>query len=62
MSDTNALEALQILHRDLVAVCEHRFESLQLLEQSLEAHTKEFEKLLARPARRKESRDAVQSG
>lgn len=62
MSDPGSLEALQALHRDLVSVCERRFESLQLLEQSLQAHAEAFKTLLDKPARDTKSRTAVQSG
>lgn len=62
MSEATALEALQALHRDLVAVCDHRFESLQALEQQLDAHAAAFKELLNKPPRRTESRNAVTSG
>ena len=62
MSEATALEALQALHRDLVAVCDHRFESLQALEQQLDAHAAAFKELLNKPPRRTESRNAVNSG
>ena len=42
MSDLRALEALQALHGELVAVRQHRFEGLQTLEQLLEAQTEAF--------------------
>ena len=62
MSDVNALEALQTLHGELVAACEHRLENSQLLIYSLNAHAPQFKKLLDKQPRKKESRDAVQAG
>lgn len=62
MTETSPLEALEALHRELVAVCEHRFESLHILEQELDAHTQAFRKLLDKPARSEKSRNAVKTG
>lgn len=62
MTETSPLEALEALHRELVAVCEHRFESLHILEQELDAHTQAFKKLLDKPARSEKSRNAVKTG
>ncbi len=62
MSDPSSLEALQAFHRQLVATCEHRIKNIEYLQQSLDAHAEQFKKLLEKPPRKKESRDAVQSG
>ena len=62
MSDFNALESLQTLHRDLLSICERRLDTFPLLEQVLEAHSEEFRDFLDKPARAKKSRDAVESG
>ncbi len=62
MSDTNSLEALLALHRELVALSERRSEAHQLLLQSLGAYAELFRNLLDKPARKKQSRDAVESG
>jgi nuclear pore complex protein Nup205 len=62
MSTFGALEALRALHSELIAVCEHRFENLQVLEKSLHAHAEAFKKLLDKPPRDNKSRTAVNSG
>ncbi len=62
MSDPNSLEALQAFHKQLVATCEHRLQNIELLQHSLQLHAQLFKKLLDRKPRKKESRDAVQSG
>lgn len=62
MSEINPLEALKALHRDLVAACERRNESLHILEQALDAHAQAFRKLLDKPPRSNKSRDVVKSG
>lgn len=62
MSETSPLESLEALHRELVAVCEHRFESLHILEQELDAHAQAFRKLLDKPARSETSRNVVKTG
>lgn len=62
MTESSPLEALEALHRELVAVCEHRFETLHVLEQELDAHAQAFKKLLDKPARSEKSRNAVKTG
>lgn len=62
MTETSPLDALEALHRELVAVCEHRFESLHILEQELDSHAQAFRKLLDKPARSEKSRNAVKTG
>lgn len=62
MSETSPLEALEALHRELVAACEHRFETFHILEQELDAHAQAFRKLLDKPARSETSRNAVKTG
>ncbi|CAN8096727.1 unnamed protein product [Discula destructiva] len=62
MTESSPLEALEALHRELVAVCEHRFESLHVLEQELDAHAQAFKKLLDKPPRSENSRNAVKTG
>jgi nuclear pore complex protein Nup205 len=62
MAEVTALDGLQALHRELVAACEHRFESLHLLEQELDAHAEAFKKLLDKRPRSNASRDAVKTG
>lgn len=62
MAEVTALDGLQALHRELVAACEHRFESLHQLEQELDAHAEAFKKLLDKRPRSNASRDAVKTG
>lgn len=62
MSDLRALEALQALHGELVAVRQHRFEGLQALEQLLEAHTEAFKKLIDKPPRNSANRASLATG
>ncbi|KXX80486.1 hypothetical protein MMYC01_202449 [Madurella mycetomatis] len=62
MSDLRALEGLQALHGELVAVRQHRFEGLQTLAQLLEAHNDAFKKLLDKPPRNSANRQALGAG
>lgn len=62
MSEIGSLESLQSLHRELVAVCQHRFENVEVLRQSLLEHADAFKRLLDKPARDSRSRSTVQSG
>ncbi|KAK3379783.1 nucleoporin Nup186/Nup192/Nup205 [Lasiosphaeria ovina] len=62
MSDLRQLEAIQALHRELLAVRDHRFGDLQILEQLLDHRAEAFEKLLDKPPRNPTSRTAVGSG
>jgi nuclear pore complex protein Nup205 len=62
MSELRALEALQALHAELVAVRQHRYEGLQVLEQLLDAQTDAFEKLIDKPPRNSANRSALGTG
>lgn len=62
MSDANVLEALQALHRELLAVSEHRFDGLSFLDTALAAHADLFKNLVDKKPRKQESRKAVESG
>lgn len=62
MTETSPLEALEALHRELVAICDHRFESLQILEQELNTHAEAFQRLLDKPPRSDKSRSVVKTG
>jgi nuclear pore complex protein Nup205 len=62
MSELRALEALQALHGELVAVRQHRYEGLQALEQLLDAQADAFKKLLAKPPRNSANRAALGTG
>ncbi|PSR78098.1 nucleoporin Nup186/Nup192/Nup205 [Coniella lustricola] len=62
MTEINPLDALEALHRELVAVIEHRFESLHVLELQLDAHAQAFKKLLDKPAKNEGSRNTIKTG
>ncbi|KAK7737793.1 hypothetical protein SLS53_006413 [Cytospora paraplurivora] len=62
MAEVTPLDALEALHRELVAVCEHRFETLHILELQLDAHAQAFKKLLDKKPRSNASRDAIKTG
>ncbi len=62
MSDLRALEALQALHGELVAVRQHRYEGLQTLDQLLDAQSDTFKKLIDKPPRNSANRTALGTG
>lgn len=62
MSELRALEALQALHGELVAVHQHRYEGLQALEELLDSQTDAFKKLLDKPPRNSANRAALGTG
>jgi nuclear pore complex protein Nup205 len=62
MSELRALEALEALHGELVTVRQHRYESLQVLEQLLDAQADAFEKLIDKPPRNSANRSALGTG
>ncbi|KAK4106052.1 hypothetical protein N658DRAFT_415457 [Parathielavia hyrcaniae] len=62
MSELRALEALQALHGELVAVRKHRYEGLQVLEQLLVEQSDAFEKLIDKPPRNSANRAALGTG
>ncbi|KAL1900179.1 hypothetical protein Sste5346_002489 [Sporothrix stenoceras] len=62
MADVSTLESLQALHRELVAVSEHRYDSLEALDAGLQDHADQFKNLIDKKPRSAESRKAVESG
>jgi len=62
MAELRALEGLQALHKELLAVSLHRFDDLQTLEQLLEEHTEAFKKFLDKPPRNSANRTTVTNG
>ncbi|CAK7199067.1 hypothetical protein SEUCBS139899_001735 [Sporothrix eucalyptigena] len=62
MADASMLEALQALHRELVAISEHRYEGLEALDAGLQDHATAFQNLIDKKPRSSESRKAVESG
>ena len=62
MADTDSLEALQGLHRDLLALSASRLVVLDRLEAELEARIEEFKKLLDKPRKNDKSRDTIKAG
>ncbi|KAK4216076.1 nucleoporin Nup186/Nup192/Nup205 [Rhypophila decipiens] len=62
MADFRPLEALKLLHGELLSLHEHRLEDPQTLDQLIVAHTEALKKFLAKTPRSSTSRTAVQSG
>ncbi|KAL1838365.1 hypothetical protein VTJ49DRAFT_2774 [Mycothermus thermophilus] len=62
MSELRPLEALQALHAELVAVRQHRYNNLPVLEQLLEAQTPAFQKLIDKPPRNSAHRAELGTG
>ncbi|KAJ2903660.1 nuclear pore complex subunit [Zalerion maritima] len=62
MSELTSLETFQVLHRDLRALCEKRFDAVDLVSQALEEVATDFKSFLSKPARSSASRTSVQSG
>jgi nuclear pore complex protein Nup205 len=62
MSETNSLEALQGLHRDLRALTDSKLPVLQRLVEELEARLNEFSALLDKPGKNDRSRKDLNSG
>ncbi|AEO68909.1 3bbc764c-1001-4794-a269-0296ef872e78 [Thermothielavioides terrestris] len=62
MSELRALEALQAMHGELVAVRQHRYEGLPVLEQLLDAQTDAFRKLVDKPPRNSADRTKLSEG
>ncbi|CAK7265473.1 hypothetical protein SEPCBS57363_001601 [Sporothrix epigloea] len=62
MADISTLEALQALHRELVALTEHRYDSLEALDIGLQSHATAFQNLIDKKPRKAESRQVVESG
>lgn len=62
MADTDSLEALQGLHRDLLALSEARLPNIERLWAELLARVDEFKKLLDKPRKNDRSREALKKG
>lgn len=62
MSETNSLEALQGLHRDLRALTDSKLPVLQRLVEELETRLNEFSALLDKPGKNDQSRKTLNSG
>jgi len=62
MSGLRALESLQALHGELLAVLQRRFEGLEMLEQLLLENTQAFKRFLDKRPRNQASRDKLVSG
>ncbi|OJD31210.1 nuclear pore complex subunit nup192 [Diplodia corticola] len=61
MADTDSLEALQGLHRDLLALSESRLPNIDRLFAELLARVDEFKKLLDKPRKNDRSREALRN-
>jgi len=62
MTDSDSLEALQGLHRDLLALTESRLPIVDRLCAELEAQIEEFRNLLDKPGRSDKSRQTIAAG
>lgn len=62
MDEPGSLEALQLLHKDLLALSESRFNTIDRLENQLQSHVEEFKKLLDKPPRNNDSRQKLSKG
>jgi nuclear pore complex protein Nup205 len=62
MSELRPLEALQALHAELVAVRQHRYDNIPVLEQLLEAQTPAFKKLIDKAPRNSAHRTELGKG
>ncbi|KAK4143669.1 nucleoporin Nup186/Nup192/Nup205 [Dichotomopilus funicola] len=62
MSELRALEALQALHGELVAVRQHRYDGIPTFERLLEAQGNAFEKLIDKPPRNSAHRQTLGTG
>ncbi|KAK1831758.1 nucleoporin Nup186/Nup192/Nup205 [Podospora conica] len=61
-SDLRPLEALQALHGELLAVCQHRLEGLATLESLLAENQRAFRRFLDKKARNNDSRAKLKPG
>ncbi|KAK0732791.1 nucleoporin Nup186/Nup192/Nup205 [Apiosordaria backusii] len=59
MADFRVLEGLQALHSELVAVRQHRFDNLQVLEHLIEVHSEAFKALIDKPPRNSAHRNEI---
>lgn len=62
MSSTPSLDALQGIHRDLIALSESRLLAVDRLLNELEAQVEEFRKLLSKKVKNDESRKRLSAG
>ena len=62
MAELSSLEALQGLHRDLLALSESRLLNVERLWVQLEARIEEFRKLLDKSPRNEKSRQTLATG
>lgn len=62
MDEPGSLEALQLLHKDLLALSESSLPLLERLAVQLQNHVEEFQKLLDIPKRNNDSRQKLSTG
>lgn len=62
MAELNSLESLQALKEDLYALSEARLSSIERLGAQLDAHIKDFRKLLDKKPRNDQSRQSLATG
>ena len=62
MADDESLQALEALHRDLVALVDNRLTAVDRLRQNLEDHLEQLKALVTKKGRNDQSRGALSSG
>lgn len=62
MADDESLQALEALHRDLVALVDNRLTALDRLRQNLEDHLEQLKALVTKRGKNDQSRKALSSG
>jgi nuclear pore complex protein Nup205 len=62
MAEADSLEALQGLHRDLLAFCENRLQDIDRLVEELESRIEEFRGLLDKKPKAEQSRRQLSQG
>lgn len=62
MADDESLQALEALHRDLVALVDNRLTALDRLRENLEIHLEQLRQLVGKNGKNDQSRKALCSG
>lgn len=62
MADDESLQALEALHRDLVALVDNRLTALDRLRENLETHLDQLRALVSKKGKNDQSRKVLTSG